>query len=289
MEHLTDRGVIRDLMQRYGFQFSKAKGQNFIVNPSVCPRIAQAAGLDAHTGVIEIGAGFGVLTHELALRAGKVVVIEIDQRLLPVLEETLAEHDNVTVLCQDVLQVDLAALIAREFAGMRVVVAANLPYYITSPILMKLLEERLPIESITVMVQKEAAARITAPLPSRQAGALTAAVRYYSEPEMVMQVSRGSFFPAPQVDSSVIRLRLHTDPPVHPKSERAFFHMVRAGFSTRRKTLLNCLCASLELEKGQARALLAAAGLGEQVRAEELSLADFARLADLWADFSGKG
>ena len=238
MEHLTDRGVIRDLMQRYGFQFSKAKGQNFIVNPSVCPRIAQAAGLDAHTGVIEIGAGFGVLTHELALRAGKVVVIEIDQRLLPVLEETLAEHDNVTVLCQDVLQVDLAALIAREFAGMRVVVAANLPYYITSPILMKLLEERLPIESITVMVQKEAAARITAPLP---------------------------------------------------KSERAFFHRVRAGFSTRRKTLLNCLCASLELEKGQARALLAAAGLGEQVRAEELSLADFARLADLWADFSSKG
>ena len=170
MEPLTNRSVIRDLLQRHGFTFSKALGQNFIINPSICPRIAEQGGAAAGVGVIEIGAGIGVLTAELARRAGRVVCIEIDSRLLPILSETLADFSNVSIVNKDVLKVDLPALIAREFAGMEVVVCANLPYYITSPILMSLLEQRLPIRSITVMVQKEAAKRICALPGTREIG-----------------------------------------------------------------------------------------------------------------------
>ena len=176
MENLSNISVIKDICQRFGFSFSKSLGQNFIINPSVCPRIAEMGGADAETGVIEIGTGFGVLTHELAKRAKKVVAIELDTRLLPVLEYTLSEHKNVKVINEDVLKVDLAGLIREEFAGMEVVVCANLPYYITSPIIMALLEQRLPIKAVTVMVQKEAAARLCAAMPSRDCGAVTAAV-----------------------------------------------------------------------------------------------------------------
>ena len=181
MENLSNISVIKDICERFGFSFSKSLGQNFLVNPSVCPRIAEMGGADENTAVLEIGTGFGVLTHELAKRAKKVVAVELDSRLIPVLEYTMAEHKNFTVINEDILKVDLPALFEREFSGMDVVICANLPYYITSPIIMALLEQRLPIKAITVMVQKEAADRLCAKMPSRDCGAVTAAVRYYSE------------------------------------------------------------------------------------------------------------
>ena len=239
MEPLTNRSVIRDLLQRHVFTFSKALGQNFIINPSICPRIAEQGGAAAGVGVIEIGAGIGVLTAELARRAQRVVCIEIDSRLLPILSETLADFSNVSIVNKDVLKVDLPALIAREFAGMEVVVCANLPYYITSPILMALLEQRLPIRSVTVMVQKEAAQRICAPPGTRESGAISAAVWYYSQPRLLFPVSRGSFLPAPAVDSAVIRLDIRAAPPVAVADEALFFAVVRGAFGQRRKTILN--------------------------------------------------
>ncbi len=284
MEPLTNRSVIKEIMERNGFTFSKALGQNFIVNPSVCPRIAEQGGAVPEGGVIEIGAGVGVLTAELARRAKKVVCIEIDSRLLPILDETLGEFDNIKIVNEDVLKVDLPRLIREEFPGMEVVVCANLPYYITSPILMALLEQRLPIRSITVMVQKEAAQRICAKPGSRQAGAITAAVHYYSTPRMLFPVSRGSFLPSPEVDSAVIRLDVNKEPPVEVQDEKLFFTVVRGAFGQRRKTILNTLSAALGLEKETVRELLIQAQLRENARAEELTLADFAALTNrLWA------
>ncbi len=279
MGRLTDRGVIRDVMERHGFTFSKSLGQNFIVNPSVCPRIAQEGGAAPGVGVIEIGAGIGVLTAELARRADKVVCVEIDRRLLPILAETLAEFSNITIVNADVMKTDLAALIAREFPGMEVVVCANLPYYITSPILMSLLEQRLPIRSITVMVQKEAAQRICAQPGTRDSGAISAAVRYYSQPRVLFPVSRGSFLPAPEVDSAVIRLDLHPTPPVAVADEATLFRVIRGAFGQRRKTVLNTLSAALELPKEETRTLLEQAGVPATARAEALTLEQFAAIA----------
>ncbi len=280
MGPLTNRAVIRQVMEKHGFTFSKALGQNFIVNPSVCPRIAEEGGAAPGVGVIEIGAGIGVLTAELARRADKVVCIEIDSRLLPILAETLGEFQNVTIRNEDVMKADLPAIIAKEFPGMEVVVCANLPYYITSPILMSLLEQQLPIRSITVMVQREAARRICAPPGSRESGAISAAVRYYSEPRILFPVSRGSFLPAPEVDSSVIRLDVLSAPAVQVKSQETFFAVVRGSFSQRRKTILNTLSAALGLTKEELRPLLEAAGVSPGVRAEELTLPQFAAISD---------
>lgn len=279
MEPLTNRSVIRDLLQRHGFTFSKALGQNFIINPSICPRIAEQGGAAAGVGVIEIGAGIGVLTAELARRARRVVCIEIDSRLLPILSETLADFSNVSIVNEDVLKVDLPALIAREFTGMEVVVCANLPYYITSPILMALLEQRLPIRSVTVMVQKEAAQRICAPPGTRESGAISAAVWYYSQPRLLFPVSRGSFLPAPAVDSAVIRLDIRAAPPVAVADEALFFAVVRGAFGQRRKTILNTLSAALKLEKEQTRRIIEGAGVSPGARAEALTLEEFAAIA----------
>ncbi|MCI8652732.1 MAG: 16S rRNA (adenine(1518)-N(6)/adenine(1519)-N(6))-dimethyltransferase RsmA [Angelakisella sp.] len=280
MEPLTNRTVIRQVMEKHGFTFSKALGQNFIVNPSVCPRIAEEGGAAPGVGVIEIGAGIGVLTAELARRAEKVVCVEIDSRLLPILDETLGEFTNVTILNEDVMKVDLADLIRREFPGLPVVVCANLPYYITSPILMSLLEQRLPIRSITVMVQREAARRICAQPGTREAGAISAAVRYYSEPGILFPVSRGSFLPAPEVDSSVIRLDVLPAPAVAVEDEALFFTVVRGAFGQRRKTVLNTLSAALGLAKEETRRILEAAGVSPGARAEELTLPQFGAIAN---------
>lgn len=272
MENLSNISVIRDIMDRFGFSFSKSLGQNFLVNPSVCPRIAEMGGADKETGVLEIGTGFGVLTHELALRAKKVVAVELDSRLLPVLDYTLREHHNLTVLNEDILKADLPALFEREFSGMEVVVCANLPYYITSPILMALLEQRLPIKAITVMVQKEAADRLCAPMPSRECGAVTAAVRYYSTPRTLFPVSRGSFMPPPNVDSAVIRLDIKKKLPLEGEAEKRLFALVRGAFSQRRKTLQNTLSSSLGLGKPVIAGALEQIGVKTTARAEELSL-----------------
>ena len=277
---LTDLSVIRDLCARYDFSLSKGFGQNFIINPGVCPRIAEASGIGPGWGALEIGPGIGVLTEQLAERADKVVSVEVDTRLQPLLAETMAGHPNFKLVLGDVLKVDLAALLKAEFPGMPVAVCANLPYYITSPILMRLLEERLPVRSITVMVQKEAAQRLCAAPGTRQAGAISYAVAYYAAPELLFTVQPGSFYPAPKVTSAVIRLTLHDTPPVQPANgdERGLFRLIRAAFSQRRKTAANAVAAGLGLPKPRVTAALQAAGLDARLRPEQLTLADYCAL-----------
>ncbi len=280
MQNLSDISVVKDLLNRHGFKFSKALGQNFLINPSVCPRMADACGADENTGVIEVGPGFGVLTAELAKKAKKVVSIELDERLIPVLDETLAEFDNVEIINSDVLKVDLHKLIEEKFQGMKVAICANLPYYITSPIIMHLLESRLPVENITVMVQKEAAQRLCAPVGNRDAGAVTVAVDYYAEAKKMFDVSAGSFMPAPKVDSSVIRLDVRKQPPVTLSDEKLFFRMVKAVFAQRRKTASNSISAGMSLPKETVYRAIELAGYGENVRAESFTLNELAALSN---------
>ncbi len=286
MDNLTNILTIKDLLSRHGFTFSKALGQNFLINPSVCPRMAEFCGAGEGVGVIEVGPGFGVLTHELCKLADKVISIELDKRLLPVLSETMAEHDNFKVINEDILKVDLHKLIEEEFKGMRVVVCANLPYYITSPVIMKLLEEKLPIEAITVMVQKEAAQRICAKVGTRDSSAVTVAVNYYSEPQLLFHVSAGSFMPAPKVDSAVIRLDVSSEPRAKAKDERMFFKVVKAAFSQRRKTVLNSISSGMGLPKTVVEQALNESGVELVARAEKLMLSDFANIADAIAERS---
>ena len=276
---LTDVGTIKEVLSRHGFTFSKKWGQNFLINPSVCPRMAAASGADKQSGVLEIGPGIGVLTKELAKVAGKVVAVEVDERLPAVLKETLADYDNVTVLLGDVLKVDLAALLKEHFGDRPVAVCANLPYYITSPIVMALLESRLPFTSLTLMVQKEAAVRLCAAPGTRDCGAVSLAVQYYAEPEILFSVSRGSFMPAPNVDSAVIRLNIRREPPCAVRDEKLLFRLIRAAFGQRRKTLQNALCGG-GFDKAAVAAACEAAGLSATARAEQLTLTQFAALCD---------
>ena len=229
---LSNIGYIKSLLQKHGFQFSKALGQNFIVDSSVCPRMAELAlGADKDFGVIEIGPGIGVLTRELSRYAKKVVAIELDKRLIPILKETLSDCENTEVIHGDAMKLDLAALIKEKFEGMRVAVCANLPYYITSPIIMGLLEAKLPLDNVTVMVQKEAAERLCAAPGDRECGAVSAAVSFYSKPEILFGVNRDSFLPPPKVDSAVIMLKILEKPPISPKDEQFFFKCVKAAFA----------------------------------------------------------
>lgn len=278
MSDLTKISNIKALFEENGFTFSKALGQNFIVNPSVCPKIAEMGGAKG-AGVIEIGTGIGVLTSELAKVAEKVVAVEIDARLLPILDKTLAEFNNIKIINADVMKTDLKKIISEEFQGMDVVVCANLPYYITSPILMKLLEDRLPVRSITVMVQREAADRICAKLGTREAGAVTVAVNYFSTPTKLFDVSRGSFMPSPNVDSAVIRLDVNDKTPLSPEAEKLFFKAVKAAFGQRRKTLANSLCGGLGKSKDEISQILKKAEIPLNSRAEQLEMDDFLRLS----------
>lgn len=280
MERLSDIGEVKRILSKHGFTFSKAMGQNFLINPSVCPRMAEFSGADSNTGVIEVGPGFGVLTNELCKVAKKVVSIELDTRLLPVLEETLAEHDNFRVINEDVMKVDLHKLIEEEFAGMDVVVCANLPYYITSPIIMKILEDKLPIKALTVMVQKEAADRLCAQVGTRESGAVTVAVSYYSKAEKLFSVSRGSFMPAPNVDSAVIKLNVADKPRIDVKDEKLFFKMVKSAFAQRRKTISNSITSGLSLSKDDFKTACENADVSPTARAEALTLEELGRLAD---------
>ncbi len=280
MDNLTNILTIKDLLHRHGFSFSKALGQNFLINPSVCPRMAEYCGAGEGVGVIEVGPGFGVLTHELCKLADKVVSVELDKRLMPVLDETMAEHKNFKVINEDILKIDLHKLIEEEFQGMKVVVCANLPYYITSPVIMKLLEDKLPIESITVMVQKEAAQRLCAKIGTRDSSAITVAVNYYSEPNLLFHVSAGSFMPAPKVDSAVIRLDIGGEPRVKANDEKMFFKVVKASFAQRRKTVVNSISSSLSIEKTKVEEALVNSGISKTARAEQLTLEDFANIAD---------
>lgn len=273
MYNLSDIGTVRSILEKHGFTFSKALGQNFLINPAVCPEMAEEAVTSENDGVIEIGAGVGVLTAELCKRAKKVVSIELDKRLLPVLDETLAEFDNFEVVNEDILKVDLHKLIKEKFSDCEnVSVCANLPYYITSPVIMKLLEDKLPIKQIIVMVQREAADRLTAPVGSRESGAITVAVNYYAEAEKLFNVSKGSFVPSPKVDSAVIRLAIYGKPPIETKDEELFFRTVKAMFMQRRKTALNSVSAGLGIPKDTVAKALEMTGLDASVRAEKLTL-----------------
>ena len=283
---LTDLSTIRELCARHDFALSKGFGQNFIINPGICPRIAEAAGIGPGWGALEIGPGIGVLTEQLAKRADKVVSVEVDKRLPPILAETMADYPNFKLVLEDVLKVDLKGLLASEFGDKPVAVCANLPYYITSPILMRLLEERLPIRNITVMVQKEAAQRLCAPPGTRQAGAISYAVAYYATPKLLFTVQPGNFYPAPKVTSAVIRLDIHDTPPVQVPGgdEAGFFRLIRAAFSQRRKTAANAVASGLNLPKARVLAALETAGLDPKLRPEQLTLADYCTLQAALAD-----
>lgn len=277
---LTDKRDISGILESAGFTFKKSLGQNFLIDSTICPKMASAAA-DENTGVIEIGPGAGVLTHELSLVAKRVVAIEIDERLKPVLEKTLGNHKNVKVIFADVLKTDLNKIISEEFSDCDTVnICANLPYYITSPIIMSLLQSRLNIGSITVMVQKEAAERICAEVGSRAAGAVTAAVRFYSNAETLFPVSKECFLPSPKVDSAVIKLTVLKEPPVKVKNEEFFFKIVKGCFAQRRKTLLNTLSNTAGIEKSVLKETVLNMNLSESVRGETLTLPQLAELSN---------
>ena len=278
--NLADIKTIEQLLSSAGFSFKKSLGQNFLVNPDVCPAMA-AASCDKDTAVIEIGPGIGVLTKELAKVAGKVVAIELDERLRPVLKKTLSEFQNVKVIFGDAMKLDIAEIIKSEFAQFsKVCVCANLPYYITSPIIMMLLESRLPLDSITVMVQKEAAERLAAEIGSREAGAVTVAVNYYATAEVLFEVDRNSFMPPPNVDSAVIKLTIRKAPPIKVNNEAAFFKFVKACFAQRRKTMVNTVANSLHIEKSTIKEALLQLGIAETVRSEQLTMQQLCDVAN---------
>ncbi len=273
---LTDRGDLRALLSSHGFRFSKGLGQHFLVNPAVCPKMADACALTKDDGALEIGPGIGVLTRELCQRAGKVVAIELDKRLPEVLAQTMDGYDNFRLIEGDAMTLDLSRLIHTEFAGREVCLCANLPYYLTSPLILRLLENRLPLRCITVMVQKEAAVRLCARQGTRESGAVTLAVQYYAKAERLFDVPRGSFEPPPKVDSSVIRLT-----PLFPSEtlvEKTMFRLIRAAFSQRRKTVLNSL-SSAGIAKDRVALLCERCGIPPSARAEQLTLSHFTALA----------
>lgn len=270
--NLTNIGTVRDILSRHGFNFSKGLGQNFIINPDICPKIAEYGNAKEGYGVLEIGTGIGVLTKELAMRADRVAAVEIDSRLLPILGETLADFDNVKIYNEDVMKADLHGIIEREFSGLRCAVCANLPYYITSPVIMLLLESRLPIDSITVMVQKEAAQRLCAKVGTRDCGAITVGVNYYGTVRQLFGVSRGSFMPAPNVDSAVIRIDLNKEHQLSAEQEKFFFRVVKAGFSQRRKTMANSVASLMGADKQTVYSVLTEMGLPEAARIEQLTM-----------------
>ncbi|MBQ9468425.1 MAG: 16S rRNA (adenine(1518)-N(6)/adenine(1519)-N(6))-dimethyltransferase RsmA [Clostridia bacterium] len=277
---LTDLSYLRALMARYGIVTKKKYGQNFLVNPSVPERIAEH-GCDARCGVLEIGPGVGTLTYELCKRARKVVALEIDETLLPVLRETLGEFDNVKVILRDVLKTDLVKLCEEEFSGCESVrVCANLPYYITTPVLMYLLENGAPFSSVTVMVQREVADRLTARAGSPEYGAITAAVGYFGRAEKLFSVSPGSFLPPPKVESAVVRIDIHENSPYADCDKELFFRLIGAAFGQRRKTLMNTLRGILsEKEREAVMNELSLLGFPRDVRGERLSTDGFAALA----------
>lgn len=278
---LSNIKTIENILKKHGFSFKKSLGQNFLINPSVCPKMAGFA-CDKEMGVLEIGPGIGVLTKELSNTAKRVVAIELDERLKPVLPETLADCKNVEIIFGDAMKLDLAKIIKEKFADCReVCVCANLPYYITSPIIMMLLESKLPISNITVMVQKEAAERLCAKVGSREAGAVTVAVAYYAEAEILFEVDRYSFMPPPNVESAVIKLNIRKNPPVTVEDEKKFFSLVKACFAQRRKTLVNTVSNTTSYTKESIRNALNTLNLSETVRAEQLTIEQLAALSNL--------
>ena len=281
MLDLTDINVIRDVMSRFGKKFAKSLGQNFLTSAETIENIVEMSDIDEDTFVLEIGPGIGVLTQSLAAHAKKVVSVEIDKNLLPVLDYTLADCDNVTVINEDIMKTDIPQLCKKYFGGKKAKVVANLPYYITTHIIMKLIEYKEYFSSVTVMVQKEVAERMSAKEGKKDFGAFTVAVQYYCRAEILLNVPPEYFVPAPKVSSAVIRLDILEKPSVSTQDEQLYFKVVRASFANRRKTLVNSLSgANIGFGKGLVLSALNALGLKADIRAEKLSLADFARLTD---------
>ena len=283
MEKLSNPQRTIEVIKKYEFCFQKKFGQNFLIDGHVLDKIIAGAGVTKDDMVLEIGPGIGTMTQYLAEAAGKVVAVEIDRNLLPILQETLADYDNVKVIHADVLSLDLEKLVQEENGGRPIKVVANLPYYITTPIIMALFEQHVPLANVTVMVQKEVAARIKSGPGSKDYGALSLAVQYYAEPYIVANVPCNCFMPRPNVDSAVIRLTRYEEPPVQVKDEKMLFKIIRASFNQRRKTLQNGLNNSSELNftKDQIAAAIAEAGFSPSVRGEALTLEQFAKLTDI--------
>lgn len=278
--NLADKKTIERLLNSGEFSFKKSLGQNFLIDPTVCPAMAEAA-CDKNTGTIEIGPGIGVLTRELSKTAKRVVAIELDKGLKPILKSTLEDCQNTEVVFGDAMKLDIRKIIAEKFSDCeKICVCANLPYYITSPVIMSLLEAKLPLDNITVMVQKEAAERLCADVGTRESGAVTVAVEYFAESEILFSVDRTSFMPPPNVDSAVIRLMPRSKPPVALKNEESFFKFVKACFAQRRKTLVNTVSNTLGVSKEQIKTALKNQRLSETTRSEQLSLEELAKVCN---------
>lgn len=283
MEKLSNPQKTIEVIQKYEFAFQKKFGQNFLIDGHVLNKIIAAADITKEDFVLEIGPGIGTMTQYLAEAAGRVMAVEIDRMLIPILQETLQEYDNVEILNEDILKVDIGALVEEKNGGKPIRVVANLPYYITTPIIMGILEKHVPVESITVMVQKEVAQRMQAEPGTKDYGALSLAVQYYCEPYIVANVPPNCFMPRPKVGSAVIRLRTHQEPPVKTEHEALMFRLIRASFNQRRKTLANGLNNSPELSfsKEEIAAAIEKLGVPSTIRGEALTLEQFARLADI--------
>ncbi|WP_026495422.1 16S rRNA (adenine(1518)-N(6)/adenine(1519)-N(6))-dimethyltransferase RsmA [Butyrivibrio sp. WCD3002] len=272
----------RAVIEKYNLSIQKKFGQNFLIDDSALSRTVEAAGVTKEDTVLEIGPGIGTMTQYIAESAGKVIAVEIDRMLIPILEDTLSEYDNVKVINQDILKVDIESIVQEENGGKPIKVVANLPYYITTPILMRLLESELPIDSITVMVQKEVADRMAERPGSKDYGALSLAVQYYTEPSLVQVVPPSSFIPQPGVDSAVIHLKCHKEPPVEVADSKFMFSVIRSAFAQRRKTLSNGVAnGNIGINREQVTDALSKMGLNPSVRGEKLSLAEFAELSNL--------
>ncbi|HPP31834.1 MAG TPA: 16S rRNA (adenine(1518)-N(6)/adenine(1519)-N(6))-dimethyltransferase RsmA [Soehngenia sp.] len=280
-KRLYSPNQIKDILERHGFNFSKALGQNFLIDGNIVRKIRIAAGVDKNTNVLEIGPGIGTLTEELASSAKRVVAVELDERLKPILEETLSDFENVKVIFSDVLKLDLKEMIEREFNGERISVVANLPYYVTTPILEKLFESDLPIDLITVMVQKEVALRMTAKPGSKDYSSLSVFIKFYSEPKIEFKVPNTVFMPKPKVDSAVVKMELDKK---YDVNRELFFKIVKAAFSKRRKTIINALSSyeDLGIQKDDIRGVLILADIDENKRAEDLSIEDYLKLTKLF-------
>ena len=278
------------VLQKYHFNFQKKFGQNFLIDTTVLDRIISSAEITKEDCVLEIGPGIGTMTQYLAERAGSVVAVEIDKALIPILEETLQDYDNVTVINDDILKVDINRLVEEKNGGRPIKVVANLPYYITTPIIMGLFESRVPLKSITIMVQKEVADRMQVGPGTKDYGALSLAVQYYAKPQILLNVPASCFMPRPNVDSAVIQLTRYEKPPVEVADEHLMFRLIRASFNQRRKTMTNSVGNSPELSvsKEQMAAALEKCGLSATVRGEALTLAQFAELANVLSEDTGK-
>ena len=279
-----------EILQKYQYHFQKKCGQNFLIDTSVLERIIKAAQISTEDCVLEIGPGIGTMTQYLAETAGKVVAVEIDKALIPILEETLGPYENVTVLQGDILKVNIGELAEKYHKGKPLKVVANLPYYITTPIIMGLFEKKVPLDSITVMVQKEVAERMRAKPGTKDYGALSLAVQYYAVPQIVANVPPNCFMPRPAVGSAVVKLTCFEKPPVEVKSERFLFALIRAAFNQRRKMLINALTGAggIDVTKDRITEALEKLGIQETIRGEKLSLAEFAGLADMLYNGSGE-